>query len=146
MIDEIIKQLFWQIAKMHLRQCECSEQFNDEICTVYTTFSGGYKAHFLFCAERTMMQRIAENIAEEPLTDLDDVKEYMKEFINVICGHIVASIFGKTKMAARFQCPEFSEGYFAPQSDDDTVVKTFFINECAENAMLLYDKVLSMAS
>lgn len=145
LIDEVIQELFWQVAEMRLQQCDCSNIGAEDLCTVYTTFNGGYKARFSFCAERSMMKRIAGNMAQEPVTDPEDIEEYMKEFVNVICGHIVGFVFRKTKTAARFHCPQFAEGYYIPPDDnDDTIVRTYYINEYSENAMLLYDKILPM--
>lgn len=146
LIDEIIQQLFWQIAKIHLKPCKGLDIVNEELYTVYTTFSGGYKARFSFCAERALMKRIAENMAEEPVTDMEDIAEYMKEFINVVCGHLVASIFYQTKKAARFHCPEFTEGYHVqPDEEDDIMITTYYLDEHFANAMLMYDKTLPMA-
>lgn len=142
LIDKTIQEMFWEVAKIRLRRCECCDILPKDLCTVYTTFSGGYQIRFAFCAERTMMKRITENISEEPVTDPSDIEEYMKEFINVICGHVVASVFRKTKTSARFHAPCFTEGYYIPADDsgnDNTIITTHYTDEYAESASLSND-------
>ena len=63
------------------------------MCTVYTIFNGGYEARLAFCAQRSMMKRITENMLEEPVVDAEDIVEYMKELLNILCGHVVAAVF-----------------------------------------------------
>lgn len=140
LIDETINQLLWQVAKINLHHCESAADMED-LCTVYTTFSGGYNIRFAFCAERTLMQRMSENMAEEPVTEQDDIEEYMKEFINVICGHIVATVFRLTKISARFHVPRFADGCYLPDEDDreNHLITTYYISDFSEAAMLLND-------
>lgn len=143
LIDEIIEQLFEEVSGIHLRQQEFTELPNEEICTIYTVFHGGYHTRFFFCAEPALMKRIAENIAEETITDEDDIKEYVKEFVNVICGHIVAAIFKKTKTSARFHCPEFiDEHEILADVHNDSIITIHYTSTESENAMFLYDKIL----
>lgn len=141
LIEETVEELFLDIAKIHLRQYKKVTGTPNDLCTVYTTFSGGYNVRFVFCAERTFMKRITENISEEPVKEPDDIEEYMKEFINVICGHIVASVFRKTKKSARFHCPRFKEGfYLPPPGGAGAMITTYYIDEYSETAILSNDR------
>ena len=66
---------------------------------------------------------------------------YMKELLNVLCGHIVAAVFSRTKTAARFQPPCFAEGCYLPEGEDpDGVIHICYMNDYAESAMLLHDQ------
>lgn len=145
LINETIEDLFWDIAKIRLRRCEHCDKLSEELCSVYTTFSGGYQIRFVFCAELGMMKRIAENIAEEPVDDKEYIEEYMKEFLNIICGHVVASVFRKTKKTARFHCPCFEGRLYIPEAANargtDQIMKTQYIDDYAENALLMNDKI-----
>lgn len=142
LIDDVIKQMFWEIAKIKLCHCEYSDISPKDLCTVYTTFSGGYQIRFAFCAERAMMKRITENISEEIVTDPEDIEEYMKEFLNIICGRLVASIFKETKTSARFHSPYFTEGYYIPADNgcDNAIITTHYIDEYSETATLSNDR------
>lgn len=143
LIDKTIKELFWEVAKIRLHRCEECDVVPKDLCTVYTTFSGGYQIRFAFCAEREMMKRITENISEEPVTNPDDIAEYMIEFINVICGHVVSSVFRKTKTSARFHSPCFAEGFYIPENDNgstNTIITTHYVDEYSERATLSNDR------
>lgn len=144
-IDKIVEELFWQVARIHLHRCECATPPSKELCTVYTTFSGGYKSRFFFCVEPALMKRMAENMAEEPVTDLEDIYDYMKEFVNVVCGHIVASIFNKTEVSARFLCPEIVKGYEIPKDADDDIITTHYTSAELEDTVLVYDSISTIA-
>lgn len=143
LIDETIQKSVWETARIHLRHCESNNVSKKDLCTVYTTFDGGYKVRFVFCAERAFMKRIAGNMLGEPVTDAGDIEEYMKEFVNVICGHVVAAVFKRTKTAARFHCPDFAEGCYVPAHDKhgtDKIITTSYIDEYSEIATVLNDK------
>lgn len=118
-LNETIQTAAWQIAKIHLQICREHNAEHKDPCTVYTTFNGEYQARFAFCAERTLMKEIAENMIEEPVDDSEEIAEFMKEFINILCGHIVASIFHHTKAKARFHPPCFTEGIYFPHESEE---------------------------
>lgn len=140
LIEETIRKMFWEVAKVHLKHCNYVNECCEDLCTVYTTFNGGYDVRFAFCAERSFMKRITENIAEEPVTDQEDIEEYMKEFINVICGHVVSIVYYKTKTGARFHAPRFTDGfYLPPEGDNEKIITTRYTNEYDEAAMLSHD-------
>lgn len=142
LMNQVMQRMFLQTAGIRLQKCESHDMKEGEVYTVYTTFSGGYQTRMFFCGECALMQRIAENMAEEPVTEQEDIEEYIKEFFNIVCGHIVAAVFEKTKTAARFQCPEFSNGYKEPEKTEcNTIIVTHYMSEEEENAMLLYDKI-----
>ncbi len=141
LIDEVIKDVFCKTTGIHLQNCQRNDIADGDVCTVYTVFNGGYKARMAFCAQRSMMKRITENMLEEPVTDAEDIVEYMKELLNVLCGHIVAAVFSRTKTAARFQPPCFAEGCYLPEGEDpDGVIHICYMNDYAESAMLLHDQ------
>lgn len=144
LIDEIMKQIVWDVAKIHLQPCKNPGMPNqDDLCTIYTTFNGAYDAHFTFCATHSLMKRIAENMLEEPVTDTEEIIEYSKELVNILCGHIAASIFHTTKAPARFHSPCFAEGlHLPPDQRTDTLIRNCYTNGNSETAMLLHDPFL----
>lgn len=140
-VDEVIKDVFCETTGLHLQNCRGNNIAQDDVCTVHTIFHGGYEARLAFCAQRSMMKRITENMLEEPVVDAEDIVEYMKELLNILCGHVVAAVFHMTKTAARFQPPCFAEGRYLPEgADPDAMVHICYMNDYAESAILLHDQ------
>lgn len=140
-VDEVIKDVFCETTGLHLQNCRGNNIAQDDVCTVHTIFHGGYKARLAFCAQRSMMKRITENMLEEPVTDVEDIMEYMKELLNVLCGHVVAAVFCRTKASARFYPPCFTEGLYLPEeADSDAMIHLSYMDDYAESAMILHDQ------
>lgn len=141
-IEETLEQLFLQVANIDLQRCQKHDNCQRDLCTVYTTFYGGYEIRFAFCAERALMKRIVEKMLDEPVDDPVEIIEYMEEFINILCGHVVASVFRQTKISARFYSPCFVEGSYMLENAGDEMVVSHYINEHSETASLMYDRFL----
>ncbi len=145
LINDTIKQVFKQVAQIELQDCTVPNVIPQNLYTVYTTFTGGYTIHFAFCAEKKLLKHIAENMLGEPVTESEDIEECAKEFLNILCGHMVKTIFGKTKTAARFHSPYFVEGYYIPETEDNSsIIATHYTNEQFQMAILIDDKFSSM--
>ena len=143
LIDEVLKQLFWQIADARLRKCKEYSTGDKDMCTVYTRSYKGLPMRFVFGAERSMMQRIAEKMLEEPIEDPIELIEYMEEFSNIIFGHIAAAVIGGGKKPVRFYAPCFTEGSYMLENMREEMIAHHYENEYGENASLLYDKLLA---
>ena len=143
LIDEVLKQLFWQIADARLKKCKEYGTEGKDLCTVYTRSHKGLPMRFVFCAERSMMKRIAEKMLEEPIEDQIELIEYMEEFSNIIFGHIAAAVIGGGKRPVRFYAPCFTEGSYMLENMKTEMIAHHYENEYGENASLLYDKLLA---
>lgn len=145
-VNKALKQLLWQTAEIDLECCTdcCCDVEQQDLCSVYTTFNTENTTRFVFCAERSLMKRITEIMLEEPVTDLEEIAEYMEEFLNVLCGHIAASLFRVTKSAVRFHPPCFMEGdYMAEEKNTENMIVSYFTNEDSESAIISHDHFLS---
>ena len=91
----------------------------------------------------SLLQAIAETMLEEPVNHQEDIAECAKEFFNVVCGYIVAEIFKATKAKARFQCPQFAEGYFLPEDGGaDVLMTACYQCEQHEPVVFLHDQLV----
>lgn len=143
-INHTIKEVFKRVAGIEIRDCTIPHVMSQDLQVVYTTFSGGYEIRFAFYAEAKLWKRITENMLDIQDAKEDDIEECAKEFVNILCGHIVKSIFEKTKTAARFQSPYFVKGNCIPGgSSDSSVVATHYADEYFDMAILFNDQISS---
>ena len=69
--------------------------------------------------------RMAQNfpelrlLAAERLVPEQDVEDFTKEYFNVLCGHIASRLFQVTKVASRFEIPEFYTGRYQPEDQKE---------------------------
>lgn len=142
-IQKVMQESLQQFG-MFDAQCLQAELFcKENLFTVYTTLEGDYRIRLVFCSEQPLLQAIAENMLEETVENYEDVVECVKEFFNVVCGHIVAAIFQTIHAKARFHCPCFVEGYFLPESERADSLMTFcYTSEQYEPAIFLHDKLV----
>ncbi len=107
LIYSVTTRVTHQLAQIDLRPTPIDQTLDDEPHVVYTTLSGAYQTKLILYAHRGFLQRLAENMSGEPLSDPDDLEEYSKEFFNVLCGQIVREIFQLSKAGAYFHSPIF---------------------------------------
>ncbi len=143
-INDTVRLVFRQAAAIELQDCGAPGTVPQKLYTVYTTFCGGYRIRFSFCAEERLLRRIAQNMLETEELTQEDIEECAKEFINILCGHVVKSVFSQTKVSASFHTPYFVEGRYIPETDGDTpVVTTHYMDEHFDMAVLINDRFTS---
>lgn len=88
---------------------------NGELSTVYAAFTRGFHSGLSFCAETALFTRLTQCMMQEEEITPQDVEEFVKEYFNVLCGHIASRLFQITKVASRFGIPAFYQGQYAPE-------------------------------
>lgn len=147
MIEELLRSMLHEVADINVHHCH--QKWNEkkiidrQMYTVYTSFHGAYYARFAFCAEMDIMKRITEYMLGEKDNSLEDIIESVKEFINILCGHIVGTIFKRTKATARFHIPDFAEGIYVPKGENQNMIVTkYCTNEESQMILCVYDPVV----
>lgn len=147
MVEETLRSMLYQIAGINVHHCH--QRWNEknikekELYTVYTSFHGAYHTRFAFCTEMSVMRRITEKMLDEKDCSLEDIIDSVKEFINILCGHIVGAIFKRTKVTARFHIPDFVEGLYIPKGENENMITTkYCTNEESQMVLCLYDSVV----
>ena len=95
--------------------CEVAEQMGDirlsrvphsaetaerEVDAVCALIGGDYDISIQLCAERVLFVRFARNmLGEEP--NEEDVREYAREFFNVICGRFISELINRADVKAK---------------------------------------------
>ena len=144
LIGNEIKTVLQQIGVTDMQVCNKFIRPQGEgFYTVYTSTYGAYNMRLAFSAEWTLLDHIAEVMLCQPVSEEEDVIDCAKEFFNVVCGHVVATIFKATKTSARFGCPCFEEG-LSTQNCDDAMLLHCFINEQQEAAVFMHDPLTTL--
>ena len=60
-------------------------------------------------AEPHVFRAIAEKMKRRPVDDEQDMAVYLKEYFNILCGHIISRINRETKSSMRFGIPTYHE-------------------------------------
>lgn len=132
---------------VEIRLCEPEKTLSGDICTVETTFEGGYHGTLRLAADTALMTRLTRQVMEAEDVAPQDVEDFAKEYFNVICGHFVARLFQRTKVPARFRIPVFStqRREDKPETDREQLVLNY-TNAYHEGARLIHQPLHSDAT
>ena len=73
----------------------------------------------------------------EELLEPEDLEEFGKEYLNVLCGRIASAMFQATRIPAHFNPPVFYHGHYEPEGREIQFVLTYS-NEYNEGAQLIH--------
>lgn len=82
----------------------------EECDAVFTGIDGAYSAVLAFVAERPLFLRLARNMICGPVESEEDVRDYVKEFFNVLSGRFISELYRMTGAPALFCPPEYRAG------------------------------------
>ncbi len=108
---------------------------NGEFCTVYTSFARGANSGLAFCADKSLSIRMTKNMKRMGDVDTQDIEDYLKEYLNVLCGQIAREAYNEAHVAARFEIPEFHSGLYNPYNMKLTF-ELSFLSDKGEHAWL----------
>lgn len=94
-------------------------ELSNDICTVHTILEGKHRSALLLCADTALLTRLAQNILHSSKVTLQDVEDVAKEYLNIICGQVVAGLFQTAQITSRFQIPSFRVGLYLPEERAD---------------------------
>lgn len=94
---------------------EQNVELSDDICTVHTILEGNRRAALLLCADTALLNRLAQNILHSSQVTPQDVEDVAKEYLNIICGQVVAGLFQIARIPSRFCIPSFRTGLYLPE-------------------------------
>lgn len=114
-LESVMQEFCCLIGELSL--CEHHDVLSEDTCTVCTTFEGGYHAKLVLVADRTLLQRLTQCAMEAEEVAPEDVEDFAKELLNVICGRVVAHLFQAAHISSRFGIPVFCIGRPRPAQD-----------------------------
>lgn len=114
-MDSVMQEFCCLIGDISL--CEHHDVLSEDICTVCTTFEGGYHATLVLVADRALLRRLTQRAMEEEEVAPEDVEDFSKELLNVICGRVVAKLSRVAHISSRFGIPVFCIGRHMPDQE-----------------------------
>ncbi len=135
-LDQVLQDITEQVAGIHL----CPQEnlpINEDMCTLYTNFEGGYQASLTLCAEVALLTRLTQYMMQEEHIAPQDIEDFAKEYFNVLCGQIAAGLFNATHIASRFGVPNFHFGCYTPDGTGEQLVLNY-TSDKNENAQVIH--------
>lgn len=123
--EEKLQDVFDQVARevtekvAGIRLCEGNTPLEEDSCTVHASFERGFHSSLALCADTAMFTRLTQSMLQEEEVTEQDVEDFTKEYFNVLCGHIASRLFQVTKVASRFETPEFYVGRYQPEDQKE---------------------------
>lgn len=129
MLDRAVREVTRQTAGIQLFQSGGS--LGEDICTVYVTFNKGFHTSLTLCADTALLVRMAHNIFGGSFNVQEDLEDFSKEYLNVLCGKIARFLKETTSVAVRFSVPRFYRGNYIPQDHRRQFILTYSDDENA---------------
>lgn len=122
-LDQAVQDVTERTAGVRLYQGENLP--GDDLCTVQITFDKGFRTSLTLCADTELLYRMACNSFHEESVNQEDLEEFSKEYLNVLCGKITGAMFRATQVPAHFGPPVFYRGRYAPEGREIQFVLTY---------------------
>ncbi len=122
MLDYAVREVTSQAAGVQLFQS--GEPLGEDVCTVHVRFNKGFHTSLTLCAETSLLGRMARNIFGEDFRD-EDLEDFGKEYLNVLCGKVAAFLKQTTHVAAWFGIPVFYRGRYTPGGHQRQFILTY---------------------
>lgn len=137
-LDQALQDVTERTAGVRLNQGE--HLLGEDLCTVHITFDQGFDTSLTLCADTGLLARMARNSFHEEAVTPEDVEEFSKEYLNVLCGKVTGAIHQATHAAVHFGVPTFYHGRYEPEGQEAQFVLTY-IDEHSEGAQLIHHQV-----
>lgn len=96
-----------------------------DFCTIHITFKKGFRSSLSLCADTAMLTRMTQNAIQRKIVTPQDLEDFAKEYLNVLCGRVSAALYRATKVATRFSVPIFHRGSYEPEGQRRQFVLNF---------------------
>ncbi len=137
-LDGVMQDVPNRIASIQLQKQDTFLSNNvNNLCTIHTTFEGGYHASLALCADACLLMRLTQHFMQEEIVTSQDIEDFAKEYLNIICGRIVAGLFRSAHISSRFHIPSFSLGRYIPDDVSSCCILNYTSN-CNEGVQLIH--------
>lgn len=143
-LNECMREITRRFAGIELQ--EKNSALSDDTCTVHTVLEGPHRAALLLCADTPLLIKLAQHIMHSQSVTQQDIEDVATEYFNVICGRIVAGLFQTTKVASRFQTPQFRPGCYLPEESTNSRYVLNYTDGDNQTAHLILVRLLTPTS
>jgi len=123
MFDQTLREVTSRVGGIHLHQVDSLPE--GELYTVYVTFDRGLQSSLCLCAEKSMFLRLTRFMMRREEVTYQNMKDFSKEYFNVVCGHIAAKLYAATRRACRFSVPGFCSGRYQPEEHEAYIALSY---------------------
>ena len=134
-LDQALQDVTERTAGVRLRQGD--QPPGEDLCTVHITFDRGFNTSLTLCADTSLLARMACNSFHEDAVTPENLKEFSKEYLNVLCGKVTGAMFRATQIPAHFGQPVFYHGRYEPEGQEVQFILTY-TDEHSEGAQLIH--------
>lgn len=134
-LDQALQDVTERTAGVRLHQGD--QPPGEDLCTVHITFDKGFSTSLTLCADTSLLSRMARNSFHEDALTPEDVEEFSKEYLNVLCGKIAGAMFQATQISPHFGVPTFYHGRYEPEGQEVQFILTY-ADEHSEGAQLIH--------
>ncbi|MGN8966791.1 chemotaxis protein CheX [Intestinimonas sp. HCP28S3_D6] len=135
-LDCVMQDITNRMARIY--PCKQNGAPLGDVCTVCTTFEGGYNANLILYMDTALLTKLTQTTMQEETVSLQDIEDFMKEYFNVICGHIVARLFQAAHISSRFRIPRFYSGLHLPDGAGSLCCVLSYVSGSNERAQLIH--------
>lgn len=135
MLDQVVREVTEQTAGVRLYPG--GEVLGEDLCTVHISFNKGFDTSLTLCADTALLLRMAQNALDEETLTFEELEDFSKEYLNILCGRIAAVLFRTTRIAARFSTPVFYRGRYTPDDHQMQFMLTY-VDEHQGSAQLIH--------
>ena len=90
-LDQALQDVTERTAGVRLHQGE--QPPGEDLCTVHITFDKGFGTSLTLCADTSLLARMARNSFHEDTVTPEDLEEFSKEYLNVLCGRAGGAVY-----------------------------------------------------
>ena len=134
-LDQALQDVTERTAGVCLNQD--NQPPGEDLCTVHITFDRGFHTSLTLCADTKLLSRMARNSFHEDEISPEDLEEFSKEYLNVLCGKGAGAMFQATQVSAHFGTPRFYHGRYEPEGQEVQFILTYS-DEHSEGAQLIH--------
>lgn len=142
-LDQALQDVTERTAGVRLHQGD--QPLGEDLCTVHITFDKGFSTSLTLCADTGLLARMAGNSFHEETVTPEDLEEFSKEYLNVLCGKVAGAMFQATQVSAHFGQPVFYHGRYEPEGQEAQFVLTYS-DEHSKGAQLIHHVACSQGS
>ena len=135
-LDCVMQDITNRMARIY--PCKQNGAPSGDVCTVCTTFEGGYNANLILYMDTALLTKLTQTTMQEETVSLQDIEDFMKEYFNVICGHIVARLFQAAHISSRFRIPRFYSGLHLPDGAGSLCCVRRYVSGSNARAQLIH--------
>lgn len=134
-LDQALQDVTERTAGVRLHQGD--QPPGEDLCTVHITFDRGFSTSLTLCADTRLLSRMARNSFHEDALTAEDLEEFSKEYLNLLCGKVTGAMYRATQIPAHFGPPVFYHGRYEPEGQEIQFILTY-ADENSNGAQLIH--------